>query len=133
MDNDQYCDSIGVTGEARERCLEAMAKYGDNHWWEAMVDDRTFAYYQVKEEIFLDGGGKAGRLGRGLMALLGRSVHPHELVANQTSLLQEVERAWKYQVGCTSNKERVERINEANRARVKFYQSKGIPVIIIGQ
>jgi hypothetical protein len=92
--NEEYVAFIGATGEARHACLKAMAKYAENHWWEPAIDDRTFAYYQMKEPIEIDGSGNGSRLKRGLMALLNRDVYPHEVVFNTTALMQEIERAW---------------------------------------
>ena len=131
MTNEEYLDSIGSGGSNRQRCLEAMAKYGDNHWWEPGVDDRTYAYYQIKEPVQLDGAGNQGRLGRGLMALLNRVVFPWELDFNEAALIQEVERAWRWRIGCTSNAERKERVSAAVRSVTSALAERGIPTIVI--
>jgi hypothetical protein len=131
MTNDAYLDSIGVLDKAtRKRCLEAMSKYGDNHWWEPEVDSRIYAYYQIHEDLHRDGDPNQGRLGRGLMSLLGRFVHRYEQVTNKTALLQEVDRAWRWGIGCTSDTERQERENRGALTIIEYCRKKGIPVAI---
>lgn len=111
MNNNDYLDSIGVTGDARERCLEAMAKYGDNHWWEQDVDPRQFAYYQIQEPITL--ANDFGHFHEAIELLLGRPVYTHEFAIRYEELVAEAQRAWKYQVGVTSDRERTERVTES--------------------
>lgn len=45
--------------------------------------------------------------------LLGRPVFTHEFAISADALRQEAERAWTYQVGVTSEKEREERVQES--------------------
>src|SRR6266516_4151061 len=92
MKNTDYLDTIKVTGEARERCLEAMEKYGDNHWFPPMVDPRTFAYYQINEPIMLCH--TFSRFHKAAELLLGRLVYTHEFGINAEGLKREAERAW---------------------------------------
>ena len=95
MNNLTFLASVGVTdGEVLRTCLAAMEKYSF-HWWEPGVDDRTYAYYQINEDIYLSGDSK--RLGNALPLLLGRPVygpmvelHP----ANIQFTRAEAERAW---------------------------------------
>lgn len=107
MDNVTFVKSQKVSLQARQKMLAAMEKYGDNHWWEDDADPRAFAYYQLHEKVIL----RYFTLGEFIQAvelLVGRPIIPHELVSD--ALAQEAERAWKYQVGCTSDKERSERL-----------------------
>jgi hypothetical protein len=125
MENEAYLDLIGVEDQqARMRCLEAMSKYGNNHWWEPDVEPRTYAYYAIKEPIHLDAATNSSRMGRGLMELLDRDVHPWETVTNKTALLQEVERAWTYGVGCTSDTERDERVHKGALSILDYMQQQ---------
>lgn len=107
MDNYTYVASLGVSQENQSRCLAAMEKYGDNHWWEPDVDPRKFAYYQINEPIML---GTMDHFHESIELLLGRPVYSHEFGICTEELKQEAERAWKYQVGCTSDRERKDRV-----------------------
>lgn len=109
MDNQQFLQSIGVPASGTQECLDAMAKYGDNKWWEPDVDPRKYAYYQIHEEFLLSND--FDHLKEALELLLGRPVFLHEL--NTQKLMQEADRAWKYQVGVTSEAEKQERLSEA--------------------
>lgn len=112
MDNRQYLNSIGVTDEATlSRCLDAMASYGENKWWEPDVDPRKFAYYQLAEPLMLCE--KFDTFHESLELLLGRPTYTHEFAISADALRQEAERAWTYQVGVTSEKEREERVQES--------------------
>ncbi len=107
MENLAYLQSIGVTDpEVQQKCLTAMEKYTD-HWWEPDVDPRKFAYYQLNEDLMLCA--KFSQLHEAVELLLGRPVFTHEFgsIGNE-ALRQEAERAWVYQVGCTSEAERQE-------------------------
>lgn len=97
MNNQEFIKTLGVADkETLHKVLNTMEKYGDNHWWEPGSDQRTFAYYQTNEDIYLSGDRK--RLGEALPILLGRPVygpmtefHP----ANIAFLRDEAKRAWK--------------------------------------
>lgn len=112
MENEEYLRSIGTTDEqVVTRCLAAMEKYGENHWWEPDVDPRKMAYYQAQEDLLLVG---IRHFHESVKLLLGRPVYMHEFApANAEKILQEVERAWKYQTGVMSHAESQERIAEA--------------------
>jgi hypothetical protein len=129
MDNRKYLDSIGVTDvEARQRCLGVMAKYDENHWWEHDVDPRKFAYYQIQENIMLS---DFRRLHESAELLLGRPVYNFEFGISDEKLKQEAERAWKYQVGVTSDTERRERVMGAIQELEDYAQRKGKRIIKI--
>jgi len=112
MDNLKFLQSIGVTDqETQQKCLNAMEKYGDNHWWEPDTDPRKFAYYQLNEDLMLCA--KFSQLHEAVELLLGRPVFTHEFGIDAAGLRQEAERAWVYQVGVTSEAERQERVTES--------------------
>ena len=52
MDNRKYLQQLGVPSEAQQKCLDAMAKYDENHWWDH-VDPPKLAYYQMHEGLLL--------------------------------------------------------------------------------
>lgn len=106
--NQAYLVSIGVKEENQSACLEAMEKYGDNQWW-LSDDPKVRAYYQVNEPLLLLSSVPQFR--EDLDKLLNRPVFTHDLVSPKFK--QEVERAWKYGVGATSDKERQERFEES--------------------
>lgn len=110
MDNQKFVETLGVSAENQQKCLDAMAKYSDNKWWEADVDPRKYAYYQVQEDILL---GSFDHFHESIELLLGRPVYTHEFGISHDALIQEAERAWKYQVGVTSDAERQERVQES--------------------
>lgn len=110
MDNQQFLDKLGVPPENIQKCLDAMAKYADNKWWEPDVDPRKYAYYQMLEPILLS---DFSHFHESIELLLGRPVFTHEFGISHDALVQEAERAWKYQVGVTSDAERQERVNES--------------------
>lgn len=110
MDNQQFLATLGVPTKNQQKCLDAMATYEDNHWWEPDVDPRKYAYYQIQEGILL---GNFSHFHEAIELLLGRPVYTHEFGISADALKQEAERAWKYQVGVTSESERQERVNES--------------------
>lgn len=110
MDNQQFLATLNVPEANIQKCLDAMAKYGDNKWWEADVDPRKFAYYQIQEDILL---GNFSHFHEAIELLLGRPVYTHEFGISHEALVQEAERVWKYQVGVTSDTERQERVQES--------------------
>lgn len=110
MDNQQFLATLNVPEANMQKCLDAMAKYEDNHWWEPDVDPRKYAYYQIQEDILL---GNFSHFHEAIELLLGRPVYTHEFGISADALKQEAERAWKYQVGVTSESERQERVNES--------------------
>lgn len=112
MENLEFLTSIGVTDpKAIKNCLDAMEKYGENKWWLPDVDPREYAYYQVQEPILLNNN--FHHFHESLELLLGRPVFTHEFALNTDGLIQEAQRAWTYQVGCTSDRERHERVHES--------------------
>src|SRR6266568_5179608 len=110
MNNQTFVESLNIPAENQQRCLEAMEKYGNNHWWEPDVDPREYAYYQLHEPIML---GNFSHFHESVELLLGRPVWTHEFGIEATELSQEAERAWKYQVGVTSEAERQEKIAQS--------------------
>jgi hypothetical protein len=88
-----------------------MEKYGENKWWEPDIDPRKFAYYQINEDLMFCAN--FSQLYESVQLLLGRSVYTHEFGIDINELRQEAERAWKYQVACTSDAERAEREAES--------------------
>jgi hypothetical protein len=95
MDNQKYLESIGATGEdVMPTCLDAMAKYGDNHWWEELESDpRKFAYYQLKEGVLLTNDFSSFH--GAVEQLLGRPVFTHEFSSsNSPQLIEEAEKAY---------------------------------------
>ena len=128
MTNEQYLASIGVTGEAALRCLEAMEKYQENHWWEPDVDPRKYAYYQMHESITLTND--FDHFHEAIELLLGRPVFTHEFAISAQSLMAEAERAWAYQVGCTSDRERTERVIEAVKGFADWCEQNGKPMSV---
>lgn len=107
--NTAYLRRIGIQAgdEAWRKCMDAMEKYGDNRWW-LSEDPRERAYYQLKEKILLM---SLKQFHGDVEKLLNRDVLIHEISSDR--LKQEAERAWRYGVGCTSNKERQERFEES--------------------
>lgn len=114
MDNLEYVQQHVSDPQVQQEMLAAMEKYGDNHWWES-DDPRVRAYYQTLE---MDESGRGfisfRQLKSDLEVLLNRSVYNHEFAsANAVAMRQEVERAWIYGVGVTSERERQEREQES--------------------
>jgi hypothetical protein len=129
LDNRKYLDSINVTDiETRQRCLDAMEKYQGNHWWEPDVDPRKCAYYQLNEPILLCE--KFDQFCKSLELLLSRPVYTHEFSSiGINNLKQEAERAWIFQVGCTSDEERKEHVAESIEKLEKWAKEHGKKVI----
>jgi len=113
MGNVDYSETVGVTeSETRLECLAAMARYGDNKWWEPDEDPRKCAYYQMCE--WAEGGvllSDFNHFRSSLLLLVGRPILSHELYISADALRQEAERAWTYEIGATSHPERQERVN----------------------
>jgi hypothetical protein len=128
MNNQTFLQSIGVADKAKQRkCLKAMEKYGDNHWWEPDVDPRKFAYYQINEALMLCSN--FSRFHESIELLLGRPVFTHEFALNADGLKQEAERAWTYQVGCTSDAERQDKVIASMDMLDKWAKEHGKQVI----
>lgn len=101
MNNEEYAESIGAKKGTPEfnRCIERLTSYGDNKWW-LSDDPKERAYYQALEPVqVIDWN----QYRRDLKVLLGRIPLPYEMVLDEFE--QEVRRAWKYNVGCTSEQE----------------------------
>lgn len=105
--NQAYLISIGAPAEKQQRCLEAMEKYGENQWW-LSGDPRTRAYYQLSEDFLLM---SFSQFHKDVEILLNRPVYTHEFAFPK--IKQEAERAWRWGVGATSDKERQERFEES--------------------
>ncbi len=128
MNNQTFLKSIGVTDEETlQKCLKAMEKYGDNHWWESDTDPRKFAYYQMQEALMLCA--KFSQFHESIELLLGRPVFTHEFALAHNELIQEAERAWTYQVGCTTDAERQDKFIASMDMLDKWAKEKGKQVI----
>ena len=92
MDNREYVRTLGVDVEAQQKCLNAMEKYGDNHWWEPGVDQNTLAYYQLHEDIMLCPTFDVFH--EAVEKLLGHPVMTHEFGLAIDRLRREAKRAW---------------------------------------
>lgn len=119
--NQAYLISIGVTEDKQQRCLDTMKKYADNQWWFS-EDPKERAYYQINEPLLLM---SFSQYHKDTEKLLNRPVWTHEFASPK--LKQEAERAWKYGVGCISDKERKERFEES----VQDLKDKGKNIIFI--
>ena len=126
MENQQYVASLGIPKENQQKCLAVMDKYEDNHWWEPDIDPRKMAYYQMLEPIMLV---KFSDFHEAIALLLGRSVWTHEFGIAHDKLVQEAERAWKYQVAVTSDAERHEREQESIQQLQDWAKAHGKPII----
>jgi hypothetical protein len=67
--------------------IDAMMKYGDNHWWENK-DERVLAYFQVNEPVLII---PWDVFERGLQNLLGRKVENREYAYEVSKLKMEAE------------------------------------------
>lgn len=121
--NQAYLVSIGVPAEKQEKCLEAMEKYGDNQWW-LSYDPKVRAYYQINEDFLLM---SFSQFHEDTEKLLNRPVWSHEFAFAFPKLKQEAERAWKYGVGATSDKERQEKFEES----IQDLRDMGKDIVII--
>lgn len=123
LTNEEYAESVGAKKqtEAYTRLLGRMASYGDNRWW-LSEDARERAYRQTMEEVLILNW---TQYGKDLMTLLNRPVLPWEPVLDEFK--QEVERAWKYNVGCTSEQEAKERFEENRKKLLTYALSKVSP------
>lgn len=107
MNNKEYLVSMGVPMDKQQKCLDAMEKYGGNRWW-LSDDPKARAYHQINEEFLLM---SFSQFHGDVEKLLNRPVWTHEFAFPK--LKQEAERAWKYDVVATSDKERQERFEES--------------------
>lgn len=127
MNNQTFVERLNIPAENMHHCLDAMEKYGNNHWWEPDVDPRKYAYYQIKEPTML---GNFRYFHESIELLLGRPVWTHEFSSiGYDALVQEAERAWIYQVGCTSEIERQERIAQSMESLEKWAKANGKQMI----
>jgi hypothetical protein len=100
MKNEDYLKQKNVSPQTAtySELLEVLESYGENHWWVA-DDPRTRAYYQTLDEshsLILP----YRQYVTDLTLFLGREVHLSEIrMSNRTALRQEVEQAWKTNVG----------------------------------
>jgi hypothetical protein len=90
MNNTEFVNQLDTAMENKQKCLEAMTKYGDNHWWEPDVDPRKFAYYQINEPILI---GEFSRFHEAIELLVGHAVWTHEFLGDR--LKQEATAAYK--------------------------------------
>lgn len=125
--NEAYLQSIGVQPgtSAWQNCLEAMAVWGNNRWW-LSDDPKERAYHQINEEFLLM---SFSQFHGDVEKLLNRPVFTHEFVSPK--FREEAERAWKYDVGCTSDAERQERIAESVKSLQMIAQEHGKETIIV--
>ncbi len=128
MDNKEFLQSIGVTDkETLQKCLNAMEKYGNEKWWEPDTDPRKFAYYQIQEDLMLCAN--FSQFHEAIELLLGRPVFTHEFALAHNELIQEAERAWAYQVGCTTDAERQDKFIASMDMLDKWAKKQGKQVI----
>ncbi len=104
VQNEAYLVSIGVKQENMQKCLDAMQKYG-----EPVLILKNLSQFQED-----------------MCALLDRRIFKYEMCG--AKFHQEANRAWKYGVGATSDKERQERFEES----MQDLRDRGIDVQIIG-
>lgn len=111
MDNRKYLESIGVTDEeVMQKCLDRMEEYGDNKWWEEQkTNPRKYAYFQIKEPVFLSNDFPAFH--GAVEQLIGRSVYTHEFGMSNDKLIEEAEQA--YAGNMLSEQERRQRVGES--------------------
>lgn len=128
MENTAFLRSLNVPAEKVAHCLEVMAKYGDNHWWEPDEDPRKYAYYQLHEETLL---GTFSHFHEASELLLGRPIFTHEFGLSVDKLRQEAQRAWAYQIGVTSDTERQERVQTAIQELEDYAEKHGKKIIRI--
>ncbi len=126
MNNQDFVQSLHLPQANQQKILEAMEKYGENHWWEPNIDPREYAYYQLQEDILL---GDFHHFHESVELLLGRPVWTHEFGISIGELRQEAERAWTYQVGVTSETERQERIAHSMDTLEKWAKEHGKQII----
>jgi hypothetical protein len=131
MDNRKYLASIGVTDEAtRSRCLDVMAKYEDNKWWEPDVDPRKFAYNQLAEPIMLCQ--TFNRFHKAASLLLNRPIYTHEFGICAKELEQEAEQAWKrYQMALAPDTDGNKLVKEGLKKLFQYAEERDKPVSII--
>ena len=130
MDNLEYVQQQVEDPQKQQALLQAMNAHGENHWWES-DNAKTRAYYQTME---IQQSGLSfydfRQYHRDIEALLGRSVYTHEIfVTDITPLIQEVERAWRWGVGVTSEQERQERENESIQRAQQWASDNGCEFI----
>ncbi len=77
MKNQDYVQTLTSDPQRQQEIVQAMEKYGDNHWWEPDADRREFAYYQIHEPVLFVK--RFDELRASLDVLLGRSVRRSEL------------------------------------------------------
>ena len=125
MDNQEYVSEVNNEQE-RQALLAAMHPYGENHWWES-TDPKERAYYQTLEAHLKSGLWfyAPPQYQQDLVTLLARPVSSHEFYTKDaTVLIQEVERAWRWNVGVTSPTERDERFNAGIRQLEQRHPNK---------
>ena len=91
--NDEYIHqrySRDLPQENIDNLKRAMAKYGDNRWWES-EDPVTIARYQIFENIFMSS--TFSIFHEGLEKLLERAVYTHELGLNMKGIRAEASEA----------------------------------------
>lgn len=91
MLNSEYVKSLAVPVENQQQCLEAMAKYGENHWWEPGTSSRDLAYYQSHEPLLLIKN--FGVFAAAVEELLGHGVWTHQYLDPQ--LHEEIDKAYR--------------------------------------
>jgi hypothetical protein len=90
MTNKQYVVEFAMSKKVSIKMLEAMLKYGENHWW-LSKDLETIGYHQLKEEALLV---KFEIFHKGVEQLLQRTLTYYDLLANIEDLKKEAEKVW---------------------------------------
>lgn len=90
MNTRDYVQTLNTSVENKQRCLQAMEKYGENHWWEPGTEQQKLAYFQTMEPILLVA---FGTYHEAVEKLLGRGVWTHEFVGEHFK--QQVQEAWE--------------------------------------
>ncbi len=121
-----------IPEENKKKMLEAMKKYGDNHWWDPDYPIELAAYYQLKEKtLIID----FGRFHEGTEKLLGRPVWTHEFALNYNGLLKEAEEAFERLMKGESlerdPKYVAAKVRESIELLLKFAKKHNKPVILI--
>ncbi len=131
MNNQEYVKSLGISEEAQQTCLDVMAKYGENHWWEEGVDDRTLAYYQVLEPIMLVSS--FSRFHKATELLLNRPVYSSEFGLSARRLEEEAKRAYEDGVTVTTDEERHSLMAKALSDVIDVSQDKQVIIVSIDE
>jgi hypothetical protein len=112
-----------VPKENRENLVEAMKKYGDDHWWES-ADPVTIGMYQLFEPTLMV---PFDKFHEGLEKFLDRPVFTHELGINYEELKEEAQlaiRRMKTGIGI-SDEQRAEAVKRSIQGLENYCQRTG--------